>query len=83
MTAIEHHEIRGITVKNMVVTAVSAISIMASVMTTYFNLKSDVSDVRATQETQTRVNDIRLKLLESQVGLLQQEVHELKDNRKS
>lgn len=32
----------------------------------------------AAQETQTRVNEIRLKVLESQVVLLQREIDELK-----
>ena len=52
-------------------------------MTTYFQLKSDIKDVRSIQETQTRVNEIRLKILEDQVAVLQQEVNKLKDNKKS
>jgi hypothetical protein len=78
MTAIEHQELKGITVKNIVVTIVSTASIVASVMTTFFNLKSDVNELRSRQETTDRVNEIRLKLLESQVAVLQQEVQEIK-----
>jgi hypothetical protein len=78
MTAIEHQELKGITVKNIIVTVVSTASIVASVMTTYFNLKSDVAELRNKQETTDRVNEIRLKLLESQVAVLQQEVQEIK-----
>lgn len=81
MTTIEHRELKGITLKNIVVTIISTASIVISVMTTYFNLKSDVADIRSTQETTTRVNDIRLKLIESQVSLLQQQIHELQDNK--
>jgi sensor domain CHASE-containing protein len=81
MTAIEHKELKGITVKNMFVTVISTASIVASVMTTYFNLKSDVSDLRARQETTDRVNEIRLKVLESQVNILQQQVQEIKYNK--
>src|ERR1700712_2754261 len=81
MTAIEHKELKGITVKNMFVTIISTASIVASVMTTYFNLKSDVSDLRARQETTDRVNEIRLKVLESQVSILQQQVQEIKYNK--
>jgi hypothetical protein len=81
MTAIEHKELKGITVKNMLVTIISTASIVASVMTTYFNLKSDVSDLRNRQETINRVNDIRLKVLESQVNILQQQIQEIKYNK--
>jgi len=82
MTTIEHREIKGITLKNILVTVLSTISIVMSVMTTYFQLKSDIKDVRSTQETQSRVNEIRLKVLEGQVAVLQQDVNKLKDSRK-
>lgn len=79
MTTIEHREIKGITLKNIIVTIVSMATIVVSVMTTYSQLKGDIHDVQQTQETTNRVNDIRLKILESQVTLLQQEIHELKE----
>jgi len=82
MTTIEHREIKGITLKNILVTVLSTISIVMSVMTTYFQLKSDIKDVRSTQETQSRVNEIRLKVLEGQVAVLQQDVNKLKDSKK-
>ncbi|MEZ2338321.1 hypothetical protein AB6735_21910 [Mucilaginibacter sp. RCC_168] len=82
MTTIEHREIKGITLKNILVTVVSTVSIVMSVMTTYFQLKSDIKDVRSTQETQSRVNEIRLKVLEGQVAILQQDVNKLKENKK-
>jgi len=79
MTTIEHRELKGITVKNLVLTIVSTASIVASVMTTYLQLKNDIHDIKLTQETQNRVNDIRLKVLESQVSLLQQQVDEIRN----
>ena len=78
MTAIEHKELKGITIKNIIVTIVSTASIVASVMTSYFNLKGDVAELRSKQETTDRINEIRLKLLESDVAVLQQEVQEIK-----
>ncbi len=79
MTTIEHRELKGITVKNLVLTLVSTASIVASVMTTYLQLKNDIHDLKLTQETQNRVNDIRLKVLESEVSLLQQQVDEIRN----
>jgi hypothetical protein len=81
MTGIEQKQLKGITVKNLIVTIVSTVSIVVSVMSTYFQLKDDIHDVKTEQQTQTRVNEIRLKVLESQVALLQREIDELK-NRK-
>lgn len=77
MTQLEQREIRGINVKNIAVTILSTVSIVASVMTTYFQLKEDIREVRSNQEIQARVNEIRIKLLEAQVQLLQQQVEQL------
>ncbi len=78
MTAIEHQELKGITVKNLVVTIVSTASIVASVMTTYFGLKTDISEIKATQETETKINNIRIKVLEDEVTLLQKKIDGIK-----
>jgi hypothetical protein len=82
MTTIEHRELRGITVRNLIVTVISTASIVASVVTTYFELKGDILDVKAQQETQWRVNEIRLKVLEGEVALLQTQVEQLKHDIK-
>ncbi len=67
----------------MIVTIASTISIVVSVMTGYFQLKGDIKDIRSSQETQSRINEIRLKVLEGQVNVLQQEVQGLKEGKKS
>lgn len=82
MTTLEHREIRGITLRNITVTIISTVSIVVSVMASYFQLKGDIKDVRSTQETQNRINEIRLKVLEGEVAILQQEVRDLKDHKK-
>lgn len=78
MTAIEHQELKGITLKNLIVTVLSTASIVASVMTTYFGLKNDIRDIRASQETEAKINNIRIKVLEDQVTLLQKQVDVIK-----
>ena len=81
MTAIEQKELKGITVKNLLITVISTASIVASVMTTYFQLRNDIHDVKVQTDTQSRITEIRLKVLEGDVVVLQQEVDEIK-NRK-
>jgi len=82
MTAIEHTELKGITIRNMIVTVISTASIVASVMTTYYGLKNDIMEIKSTQETETRINNIRIKMLEGQVSLLQAEITTVKDHKK-
>ena len=81
MTTIEHRELKGITIKNLLVAIVSTASIVASVMTSYLQLKSDIHDIRISQETQNRIYDIRLKVLETQVSVLQHQVDEISKNK--
>ncbi len=78
---LEHREIRGITLKNITVTIISTISIVVSVMGTYFQLKGDIRDVKNQNETQNKVTDIRLNVLESQVVILRAEVEALKNQQ--
>jgi len=78
MTAIETQELKGVTVKNLVVTVISTASIVASVMTTYFGLKGDISQIKSSQDTETRISNIRIKILEDNVALLQKEVDQIK-----
>lgn len=77
MTTIEHRELKGITIKNLLVTIVSTASIVASVMTSYLQLKNDIHDIKISQETQYRIYDIRLKVLEAEVAVLQRRVDEI------
>jgi uncharacterized protein involved in exopolysaccharide biosynthesis len=50
-------------------------------MTAYFQLKGDIKDIRSSQETQMRINELRLKVIEEQVVVLQQEVSKLKEKK--
>ncbi len=59
----------------------STISIVASVVITYSNLKADITNVKDQQELAYRVYDVRLKVLESQVSVLQADVKELKEGK--
>lgn len=73
MTAIEHKELKGITVRLLFVTITGVVSIVISVMTTYFGLKSDISDLKNKQETQDKLFEVRLKMVELQIAELKRE----------
>jgi hypothetical protein len=77
MTSIEHRQLKGITIKNILVTILSTASIVTSVITSYYQLKSDINDVKVRQEAQTRVNEVRLRVLEEQVTVLQREMEQI------
>jgi len=83
MTALEHRELKGITIRNLLVTIMGTASIVASVMTTYFGLRGDIRDISTTQKTEERIYNMRIKMLEDQMVLLQREVDEIKFGRAS
>ncbi|MBC7399883.1 MAG: hypothetical protein H7289_08050 [Mucilaginibacter sp.] len=82
MTAIEHKELKGITIRNIMVTLFGTASIVISVTTSYVQLKSDINEIRTAQDSQSRLNELRLKVLEGNVAVLQQEVREINENNK-
>ena len=81
MTALEHRELKGITIKNLVVTIMGTASIVASVVSTYFGLRYEIEDIRISQRTEERINNMRIKVLEDEMVLLQREVDEIKFGR--
>ncbi|QHS56054.1 hypothetical protein GWR56_11110 [Mucilaginibacter sp. 14171R-50] len=78
MTSIEHRQLKGITIKNIVVTILGTASIVTSVLTTFFQLKGEISEVKIQQEAQNRINEVRLKVLEEQVAVLQNKIEEIR-----
>lgn len=83
MTTIEHQQLKGITIKNLIVTILSTASIVTSVLTCYFGLKADVQFIKSSQETEAKITNLRIGVLESQVSLLQRRVDEMKFNAKT
>lgn len=43
-------------------------------------LKGNINEIKIAQDSQSRINEIRLKVLENNVAILQQEVRAINDN---
>ena len=43
-------------------------------MTTYFGLKSDIAEIREEQKIETKISNVRLKILEDQIDGLQKQI---------
>ncbi len=82
MTGIENQTIKGITIKNMIVTIVCTASIVASVMGTYYSLRDDIKASSGKSEEYQRMNDLRLKNLENHQSIIDQQIRELQSNHK-
>lgn len=80
-SSIENRPIRGFTVKNIIMVVMSTASIVYTVVTTSNDIREQIKDLKNQQETVNRVNDIRLKILETDVTILKQEVQALQQNQ--
>jgi hypothetical protein len=89
---VEHQAIRGITIKNIIVTIVSSVTITASVVGTYSSLRTDNKDIRnimelnnkdirAKAEMDSKMNELRFKIMEEHINIIQQQVDEFKKNK--
>lgn len=77
MTGIENQTLRGITIKNMIVTVVCTASIVASVMGTYYSLRDDIKSGSNRSEEYQRMNNLRLNSLENRQNIIDQQIREL------
>ncbi|MFD0792757.1 hypothetical protein ACFQZX_03970 [Mucilaginibacter litoreus] len=77
MTSIEHRQLKGITIKNIFITIASTASIVATVMGSFYQLKNDLHEMSLQQDAQNRITDIRLKVLEGQVAILQRQIDQI------
>lgn len=89
----EHTALRGITIKNMILTVVCTATMVASVMTTYFELKESIresntslsvtiAEMKYNEEKQNSLYEIRLKTVEAELQVVQQQVAQLQQNKK-
>lgn len=80
MTGIENQTLKGITIKNMIVTVVCTASIVASVMGTYYSLRDDIKSSTRQSEEHQRINELRLNSLENRQNIIDQQIRELQSN---
>lgn len=77
----EHSQLRGITIKNMIVTIVCTATLVSTMMGAYFGIKSDIKDIRDNQNTYNKITDLRLKAVEDRQNLLELQISDLKNKK--
>lgn len=69
MLPIEAVEIRGLSTRSLIWLLSCTVSIVISVFTVYFNLKTQISTLQTQKEGDAKYNELRLKDIESKVDL--------------
>lgn len=77
----EHSQLKGITIKNMIVTIVCTASLVVTIMGAYTGLKEQIDHQQYRQDTQNQLIDLRLKAVEDQQTLIRQQIKELQERK--
>ena len=77
----EHSQLKGITIKNMIVTVVCTASLVVTIMGAYSGLKESMTEQRLRQDTQNQLIDLRLKAVEDQQIIIRQQIKEIQDRK--
>lgn len=77
----EHSQLKGITIKNMIVTVVCTASLVITIMGAYNGLKESMTEQRLRQDTQNQLIDLRLKAVEDQQTIIRQQIKEIQDRK--
>lgn len=67
---IESKELRGISIRTMLTVIICTGSIMLTVLGTYFNLKADVTDVRVTKDSDAKLNDLKMRIMDQRIDAM-------------
>lgn len=81
MTPLEAKEIRGLSIKSIFWLVSCTVTIMLSILTSYFSLKAQIREVQVSKDSDSRYNDLRMKVLEQKVDVLDIQLKEIKESK--
>lgn len=67
MEPIEQKIIQGISAKTLVTIIICTGSIMLTVLGTYYGLKADITDVRASKDSESKLNDLKMRVMDQRL----------------
>lgn len=74
----EHTQIKGFTIKNMVVTVICAMTICTTGLKAYQGIIDKMNDNNANQNTYNKITDLRLKAMEDRQAIIEIQLEALK-----
>ncbi len=77
MDPIENKEIRGLSVRNMLTIIGCTIGSTLTTLTTYYNLKSDITDVRVSKDSDARLNDLKMRVMDQRIDAVDIQLKDL------
>lgn len=77
----EHSQLRGITIKNMMVTIVCTATLVSTILASYYGIRDDMKDIKDNQNTYNKITDLRLKAIEDRQNILEMQIGELRKSK--
>lgn len=77
MTPLEQKEIRGLSGKTLIALLICTITIVSSVVGTYFSLQGDIRELRLQREGEEKYADLRIRTIEVKMAAIELQYKEL------
>lgn len=78
----EHSELKGVTLKNMIVTIACTATIVATGVGAYSGIQKSIDNLGYRQDEQNKLIDLRIRTLEDQQKLMNIEIRELQTRQR-
>jgi hypothetical protein len=79
MDAFETKEIRGISLKGLIALIGCTITICTTTVVSYSNLKSDIRTIQVEKGADEKINDQRIKIVETEVDAIRVNIESLRN----
>lgn len=83
VTSLEEREIRGINFKLVRAFTIGTMSVVCSILFSYFNLKQSINQIRTEKAADERYLELRLKAIDLNLQFLQKQIDGISANQNS
>ena len=66
---IETRELRGVTVKTALIIICCTISMIVTVMGTFYSLKGDITELRTSKDSEAKLNDLKMRVMDQKIDM--------------
>lgn len=77
MTPIEERELKGFSAKTLVTVIACTGSIMLTVLATYYGLKADITEIRASNDSEVRLNELKMRVMDQRLDATEYQLKDL------
>lgn len=82
MNSLETKEIRGLSVRNIITIIACTVTIVSTVLGSWFNLKGEMTAIQKDRASDEKYNDLRLRTMELKISTLELDLRDLQNRQR-